>query len=315
MKSEMIFSLLKIACPICEEKAFSHVTIRPDSGNIVCCLNCGHIYLNPPIKDNLLSEVFEKYYIYHNDEAFMEIIERWFADPAGPYQYVLKFILTNKEFSGKNVLEVGCGAGRFLAECRKYDANVVGVDPSLTAARLAKKYFNLNLVSKTLRQAIEDGDLSFSQFDFIFAFEVIEHVKRPGDFLLNLSQLLKPTGLLFISTPNFGLFYQMGNAARAVAGYFEHLHYFTCGTLTDCLRRYNLQPVAIVTTNMLNYGDRQKIILSENRLISFIWKAIRRITFISALKNVIFKQLAKHKEAIDLDGDNGNNIVSICRRQ
>jgi len=306
---------LKIACPICDEKAFSGVTIRPDSGSIVRCLSCGHIYLNPPIEDKVLAGIFEQYYVYRSDEAFMEIIGGWFSDPKGPYQYALKFVLADKGFNGKNVLEVGCGAGRFLAECRRYGAIVTGIDPSLTAARLAKKYFDINPIIKTLQEAVKEDDLPFSQFDFIFAFEVIEHVKRPGDFLRSLSQLLKPAGLLFISTPNFALFYRMGNTARAVAGYFEHLHYFTCGTLTNCLKRYNLQPVDMVTTNILNYGDRQKIMLSKNRLISFIWKAVRRITFISALKNAIFKQLARHKEAIDLDWENGNSIVSVCRRQ
>jgi ubiquinone/menaquinone biosynthesis C-methylase UbiE len=44
--------------------------------------------------------------------------------------------------------------------------------------------------------------LSSSQFDFVTAIEVLEHVKREKDFLSNVARVLKPDGVFVMSTPN-----------------------------------------------------------------------------------------------------------------
>ncbi len=301
-------------CPVCKSKEFAPVTIRKDRAQIVRCLSCGHIYLNPTIEDEALKDIFEEYYIYKSDHEFMEIIGGWFNDSRGPYQYALEFTKKNPGFEGKSVLEVGCGAGRFLAECQRFGAFVVGVDPSREAGRLAKKYFDLDIIPKTLEQAVAEKYLLPDQFNLIFAFEVIEHTRKPGEFIETLSGLLKPGGLLFISTPNFELFHLMGNAASVVADFPEHIHFFTSESLTGLLRRYNLILINMSSTNLLTYSDRQKIVLVKNSFIGCIWKKLRKITFLYSLKNVIFRVLDGYRQKADLENKSGLNLVALCRR-
>jgi 2-polyprenyl-6-hydroxyphenyl methylase / 3-demethylubiquinone-9 3-methyltransferase len=45
---------------------------------------------------------------------------------------------------------------------------------------------------------VEEG----RQYDIVCALEIIEHVEEPSEFLKTISQLLKPSGILFLSTFN-----------------------------------------------------------------------------------------------------------------
>ncbi|MEW5307530.1 MAG: hypothetical protein WDW36_009919 [Sanguina aurantia] len=48
----------------------------------------------------------------------------------------------------------------------------------------------------------EDCALQGNKYDIVMASEVIEHVKKPADFVATLASLLKPDGLLLLSTLN-----------------------------------------------------------------------------------------------------------------
>jgi hypothetical protein len=69
-----------INCPICNCGQFSIVSIRCDSGRVVRCLNCRHIYLNPTLDKVILDEICYNCFISNAQ------VEEWFLDPGGPYQ-------------------------------------------------------------------------------------------------------------------------------------------------------------------------------------------------------------------------------------
>jgi SAM-dependent methyltransferase len=102
--------------------------------------------------------------------------------------------------SGKVVLDGGCGegyGGRCLAESARL---VVGVDSSWETAREARRGGPRNLhlsCSDLSRLGFRDGS-----FDVVCSFQVLEHFRQPLPFLQEAVRVLRPEGVLILSTPN-----------------------------------------------------------------------------------------------------------------
>jgi 2-polyprenyl-3-methyl-5-hydroxy-6-metoxy-1,4-benzoquinol methylase len=103
--------------------------------------------------------------------------------------------------AGKNVLDAGCGDGRFSAELKKRGADVTGVDLSEKALSFAKIFLpDVNF----LQAGIESLPLSDKIFDFIFFIETLEHIPPENipAVLSELKRVLKDDGMILISTPS-----------------------------------------------------------------------------------------------------------------
>lgn len=305
---------IAINCPICDSLSSKRVTFRFDFGRIVQCGICGHIYLNPTLTDKYLNTIYEGYHASQDEEVYMVRVNEWFLDPSGPYQHILNIIGGEPGFRGKRMLDVGCGPGRFAYECQERGANIKGVDSNHNAARLAKKYFNLDIIPKPLKNAIEDGDLSAGGFETAFAFETIEHVRKPAEFLKTLHDLLEPGGMLYISTPNFYLFNLMGRAAPAIRQCPEHINFFSPQSLRSCVELCGYKVLDVTTVNILKYGDRKKQVFANMPIFRILWRAARHINSIYNIKNRIFDTLNEHQEGADIKSWNGTTIVCIAQR-
>ncbi len=103
-----------------------------------------------------------------------------------------------------HILDAGCGSGLlayFLAKDSR--AEVLGVDANPAAIDFCQTRFQLpNL--RFSRALIDDLPFSNNSFDKIVFLEVIEHLSREQGHtvLQRFYDLLKPGGLLVISTPN-----------------------------------------------------------------------------------------------------------------
>ncbi len=123
--------------------------------------------------------------------------------------------------AGRHVLDAGCGAAYGSAMlARAGAAAVTGVDVAESVLEAARDGLPAEVtleVGDVRKLSYEDG-----AFDMIVCFEVIEHVEDPGSVLDELRRLLKPGGVLLVSSPNRGV-YPPGNE--------YHLHEFTPGEL------------------------------------------------------------------------------------
>lgn len=110
----------------------------------------------------------------------------------------------NDSLSGLTVADIGCGGGLLCEPICRLGAAVTGVDASeqnIAAAMSHAAQMGLDITYKATT-AEHLVDEKTTPFDVVMALEIIEHVNEPQEFLKTITHLVKPGGLLFLSTLN-----------------------------------------------------------------------------------------------------------------
>jgi SAM-dependent methyltransferase len=101
--------------------------------------------------------------------------------------------------AGRRVLEVGCGEGYGTALLGTAARTVLGLDyDALTVAHAARLYPRAHFVRGNLAAL----PLPSASVEFVATLQVIEHVWNHGEFLAECLRVLRPGGLLLVTTPN-----------------------------------------------------------------------------------------------------------------
>jgi 2-polyprenyl-6-hydroxyphenyl methylase / 3-demethylubiquinone-9 3-methyltransferase len=107
-----------------------------------------------------------------------------------------------KSLDRLRILDIGCGAGLLSEPLARLGAQVIGIDPSdsnIAAAKLHAARSNV-LIDYRATTVEEMGNLE--RFDIVLAMEVVEHVTDVGLFLQRCAALMKPQGVMVVSTLN-----------------------------------------------------------------------------------------------------------------
>ena len=106
--------------------------------------------------------------------------------------------------AGRDVLEVGCGVGDFSISLSRAGAHVTGVDFSPRGIELAQQKARHHGQPVAFRVADAQA-LPFANdsFDVVFSCECLEHVPEPRRMLSELHRVLKPGGVLILTTENY----------------------------------------------------------------------------------------------------------------
>jgi 2-polyprenyl-6-hydroxyphenyl methylase/3-demethylubiquinone-9 3-methyltransferase len=104
--------------------------------------------------------------------------------------------------SGLRLLDIGCGAGLLCEPFTRLGADVIGIDPSATNIAAARLHADKSHLSIDYRcTSVEEMDVR-ERFDIVLAMEVVEHVVDVGAFLDRCAAMLKPGGMMVVSTLN-----------------------------------------------------------------------------------------------------------------
>ena len=152
---------------------------------------------------------------------FARIADTWW-DPKGPFKPLhvlnptrLGYIRQEVEchfglepglaapFKGFRLLDIGCGGGLISEPMARLGADVVAVDASeknikTASLHAAKSSLSIDFRNTTAEALAEAGE----QFDIIVNMEVIEHVADVDAYLEACRALLKPDGIMLLSTIN-----------------------------------------------------------------------------------------------------------------
>ena len=212
--------------------------------NIVKCKKCGLAYVNPRLKEKKLHEIYDKKYF--SNKAFNGAKTSFYG--YGKYleeedcikdTFKKRLKIINKLSRKGRLLDIGCALGFFLELARDDGWDVQGLEISKYAYNYAKNMLKLPVINKTL----EKSGFKSNSFDVVTMFDIIEHLPDPKSTLKEIRRLLKPNGLLVITTPNIGsitakILWRNWEEVRRVR---EHIYFFSENTLKKILESLNFE--------------------------------------------------------------------------
>lgn len=111
--------------------------------------------------------------------------------------------LGDAPLKGLNLLDIGCGGGLLCEPMRRLGARVTGIDAgdkNIAIAKLHSEQSGLDIDYR--HQLPEDLAQTEGAFDIVLNMEVIEHVADVDAFLAASASLVKPGGVMVLSTLN-----------------------------------------------------------------------------------------------------------------
>jgi ubiquinone biosynthesis O-methyltransferase len=156
-----------------------------------------------------------------NLRSFTDHAQQWW-DESGPFKplhhlnpvrlaFIREEIITHfqiqepnaKPYQGLQILDIGCGGGLVCEPLYRLGASVTGIDAGAENIEVARAHaqqagFKITYHATTA----EDFALNSSGYDVVTALEIVEHVADLDLFICSCLKLLKPGGLLILSTLN-----------------------------------------------------------------------------------------------------------------
>ncbi len=111
--------------------------------------------------------------------------------------------LSDRPLNSLSVIDIGCGGGLLCEPMTRLGANVTGIDAgekNIAIARLHAEQSGLDIDYR--HQLPEDLSVEKGRYDVVLNMEVVEHVADLDVFLTASAGLLKPNGVMVLSTIN-----------------------------------------------------------------------------------------------------------------
>ncbi|SPM37945.1 Ubiquinone/menaquinone biosynthesis C-methylase UbiE [Mycobacterium numidiamassiliense] len=123
----------------------------------------------------------------------LDIENYWFRRHQVVYQRLAK------QCVGRDVLEAGCGEGYGADLIADVARRVVAVDyDAATVAHVRHRYSRVEVMQANLAEL----PLPTASMDVVVNFQVIEHLWDQAQFVAECARVLRPSGVLMVSTPN-----------------------------------------------------------------------------------------------------------------
>ena len=222
-------------CRLCNSPHIRSVLKRDDLC-IFRCVDCGVVFLGNDLDESDIKGLY-KYYGY---SAFSN-----YLSPTTKIRY--EKLLDSFERYRKNntIIDVGCGAGYFMLSASTRGWQADGTEISEEAITLAEAKGQ-----RVFKGDIASLDLGKDKYDIATLFELMEHASNPEDIIKKLSYILRPSGLIYITTPNYNSLTRLLLGNRWSWFHKEHLFYFTDKTLKAILEKYGFRIKTIRTENI-----------------------------------------------------------------
>jgi ubiquinone/menaquinone biosynthesis C-methylase UbiE/uncharacterized coiled-coil protein SlyX len=134
--------------------------------------------------------------------------ERFLPERGGEiwYEHWHRYALARQLSKRCAVLDVACGEGYGAATVAEVAGSVLGVDLSGDAIQHARKRYGHHDNLQFLAASCERLPLADASFDLAISFETIEHIHAQKAFVSELARVLRPDGILILSSPNKRLY-------------------------------------------------------------------------------------------------------------
>ena len=210
-----------IACEVCASSQFRPMFDKAEH-HFVRCHGCGLERISPQPSDATLAKIYGAHYYdawgLHDNEATVANLKR------GTFKFVLGKLPAPQP--GDKLLDCGAATGFLLEVARDLGYQPYGLELSEFGAQAIATKFGADRVFCGELADARFADAGAGDFAVITMCDYIEHVRDPRRTLELARKLLRPGGVLAITTPD------AGSPSRRVLGTgwthykVEHLFYF-----------------------------------------------------------------------------------------
>jgi 2-polyprenyl-6-hydroxyphenyl methylase / 3-demethylubiquinone-9 3-methyltransferase len=225
-------------------------------------------------------------------DRLVEMDPKTWWDPAGPLGglHILNQVRVPyfegplKGYSGKRILDIGCGGGIFAESAARAGAKVVAIDPSKRSIEAARERARQLGLSIDYQVATAESFKTDARFDAVFAVDVLEHVEDLDASLDTCARVLQPGGLFGFLTHNQTLEaftfliwegeYHLGFIPK---GNHDFHKFIPPDSLRERLARRGLPVVEIRGLEYQLASNPPRVVLSPSLAISYIGHARKNV--------------------------------------
>jgi len=299
MKKEKHSGDEKVKCSLCNSSRYKqkyYIEKNGASFNVVRCVDCGMIYLNPRPSSKKIDDMYDEDYFhgkgfdkgvdYLEGLKYRKVWEPWHNSRLMTIERYVKNLLVEKKGEKRgSILDVGCGLGEFLIVARDAGWDAKGVELSKYSADIAKKKFKLDVFNGRLDDVNTTGKFK-EKFDVITMIEVIEHLPNPLENLKKCHELLKHQGIIVIQTGDVESLYSKIKGKNWPYYLAGHLNYFSRRTLKRMLEKAGFEVIKIYSGDEISFRarlqclsllKRQKLINKTEHLKQIIMHIVRKM--------------------------------------
>ncbi len=240
------------------------------------CVSCKHVQISEKLNPKLLF----KNYLWETGISESNI-------------HLLKELLQKLKKLGINekskILEIASNDGSFIKILKeKFDCFVIGVDPAKNLATKANKksiftinnFFNYKLSCSIKRK--------YNKFDYIFARNVIAHIKEPNNIFRGIDNLLKDDGIFILEVPHL---LNIFNKNQYDNIFHEHIGFHSLKSIQDLCKANNLKVFDVDKID--SQGGSIRCFISKSTSTKLVSKKISLISKIEKKSNLFLNSNLK----------------------
>lgn len=315
---------MKNTCLICNSSSSNFYTLYddrygyPGKFTIFKCISCGHISLVNNFSSEFFINLYTNYYPrstfdLSNYKPYSEAhsFKSWLdGENSNPFRWVPKNV---------RILDIGCGFAESLGYHKSRGCDVYGVDADENIIRVGTKF------DYKVHHGMFDYTLYEENFfDYVTLAQAIEHMNDPIGTLKDIRKILKPGGLLLLSTPN-----ACGWGARIFRHLWinwhvpYHIQWFTISSMNTAAKKsgFMIENLSTITSSTwLHFQWIHLVTYPAESEPSAFWSPIKKrsffIKFIICVLNIFHSLKVNHLISRFFDAiGKGDNLVFVLRKQ
>lgn len=236
-------------CDVC--RGVDHVVLFVKEGfPHVRCLGCGLVFVTPRLAQHLESQKESGTGTMGEDRLTLAQIRRLHKELAS----IEPFRRLNR------ILEIGAARGWFLSEASKAGWETWAVEVNSEALQ----HLSTKGIERILVQPAEEFEAEAESMDAVRIWDVIEHLRSPRKAMTRIYNVLRPGGLLRLSTTNFASLSRWVNGPEWVyLNGADHIFLFEPATIGHLLEKTGFSNVRVRTRS---FNMRRKLYHPEREL-------------------------------------------------
>ncbi len=240
---------ITVKCDLCGSEHHQILFIK-EGFRHVRCVDCGMVFVNPRLAEHLNIQTVSGTGCMGEDSISSAQQKRFQNELSKlePFRHL------------NSIMEVGAGHGWFLLEAARMGWETWAVEINLGAI----KFLELKGISQIVVQSAEECAIPGDSMDVVRMWDVVEHLCSPRKALVNVYRMLRPGGVLRLSTTNFASLSRWINGPEWVyLNGADHIFLFEPLTITRLLEDVGFTGIEIRTRS---FNMRRKLYHPEKEL-------------------------------------------------